>query len=96
MLAGLWLLGCTHTVVVTTHPVAQVTRRGVTFASPGEVVCPRLGACRVDVTQADYRPFIAKLRFHRLALVPSHVELVLVPEHGPAGTWTPEDQGLVR
>lgn len=49
------------------------------------------GLQRLDLVEGLWHP----LRGLRKA--PSRrVTLVLVPEHGTSGTWTPEDQGLTR
>lgn len=86
----IFALACARIVAVEARPEdAAVTRGAQVVALPGDVRCPAIGACRVAVTRDGYRPLDVVLKGR-------HVELLLVPDHGPAGTWTPEDQGLAR
>lgn len=81
--------GCAHHMTLTSSPPGAVvslgeTRVGVT---PLDVPVPLLGTRVLHVELTGYRPLTVELGlFPPLAL-----ELLLVQEHGAAGTWDPED-----
>jgi hypothetical protein len=85
--------GCaTHVRVESRPPGALVTaRNGDAFSTPDKVYVGFWPFARraVVVTAPGYRPADVRLKIgvHR-------VEVVMVPEHGPSGTWTPESEGL--
>ncbi|TNE84220.1 MAG: hypothetical protein EP330_30330 [Deltaproteobacteria bacterium] len=78
---------------VVTLKVAPFNRQEITVSAPGyrpltvDVRHREARAWRY-LTDAVFRPktFTGAPR--------GHLELQLVPQHGPAGTWTPESEGL--
>ena len=88
------LIGCFgHSkVTVDTRPTGATLEWKETVAtSPGTVTVPFYPFARrkVQVSSPGYRPVTVILRRKD-----HQIEVVLVPEHGPVGTWTPEGQGL--
>lgn len=85
--------------VVTTPTTAHVVwypfrRVRLTVAAPGyRTLTAHLGRHEFSTWQmlgdGVYHPFAIFRSVPR-----REVDFVLVPDHGPAGTWTPEDQGL--
>ena len=88
--AGLAALGAgcaPYRLPVVTHPVGasvSVDTKHVGVA-PMDAPVPLLGRTDVLVELSGYRPLHARLGLFR----PRAIELLLVPEHGGAGTWDP-------
>ncbi len=93
--------GCVRHVMLTSDPVgARVERRGEELgATPIELDVWKLpfSPQRVTLSLAGYRtvelPLNYKLGWFRMRTTQ---QMVLVPEHGAAGTWTPEDARKAR
>ena len=89
------LLGCAAKVQVESRPPGALVTlpNGDTMTTPNEVYVGfwPWARKRVVVTSPGYRE--ARIRLRRGI---RHVEIVMIPEHGPAGTWTPEGEGIDR
>ena len=89
------LVGCATKVRVESRPPgALVTlRNGTSSNTPDDVYVGfwPYARKRVIVSSPGYReaPILLRRGIRR-------VEVVMIPEHGPAGTWTPEGEGLER
>lgn len=86
--ALLLLVACLHPVAVTSHPSGAVVSFGGQIVGQAPVTVPvplRGGEVMVEV--AGYRPYVRRLTWW----TPRRLEIRLVAEHGPAGTWQPED-----
>ncbi|MES2643771.1 MAG: PEGA domain-containing protein [Myxococcota bacterium] len=82
-------VGCTHRVALLSDPVGAYVTMGETRVgvAPVEIVVPAFGGRVVSVQRTGYRTVELKLPL----LPPREVEVRLVPEHGGAGSWDPED-----
>lgn len=93
MLLLLLLAGCAHRVELTSSPPgAMVTWRG-RRVGPTPVVL-KVRPFQTGVVTArlgGYRPYEAELGPPKLLRRGSRIELLLVEEHGAAGTWTPDE-----
>jgi hypothetical protein len=81
--------GCAHHVALTSAPAGAYVslggeRVGVT---PLELRVPLVGTRALHIEMVGYRPLDLTLP----ATPPSAIELLLVREHGGAGTWSPDD-----
>ncbi len=100
-LALLVLLGCTYTLRVVSEPSPALVQLqdGRRISTPGEVKLRwrPLRRTTATVTAAGYRPL--EVALHRLRLRSGRafsgqrgeVLVVLVPEHGPVGTWSADE-----
>jgi hypothetical protein len=92
----LWLAACAYRVNLTSLPMpARVTLPdGSVVVTPVEVQARWVpfGAHQITVDAPGYRPLTVDLR--RSGGPNGEVRLVLVPDHGPAGTWSTEDENL--
>lgn len=81
--------GCVHRVTLVSHPAAAYVTVGETRAgvAPVELEVPLFGERRVSVQRSGFRTVDLRLPF----LPPREIEVRLVPEHGGAGSWDPED-----
>jgi hypothetical protein len=99
---ALWLAACVYRVTLATEPapVQIALPDGSVVATPAEVSLRWVpfGHQVVTASAPGYRPLTIDLR--RTEVRWPHwlrgasrrkVELLLVPDHGPAGTWRPED-----
>lgn len=88
--------GCARRVIVQSDPPGATvrTKRKMLGPTPYERRVWWVPFARQEVTVAmsGYRPVTVDLRPH-LGLVRAETvhEVVLVPQHGPSGTWLPED-----
>ena len=82
---------------------------GATITTPGEIKARWIPWKRrpIEASSPGYRPLRMDLREHDVTMwhslglvthpfrkVDGRIELILIPEHGPAGTWTPESEDL--
>lgn len=84
----LLLLACAHRMQVASHPVGAVVLLDghVVGQTPIEVAVPLRGA-DLSVELGGYRTFTRHITWWTRR----RFEVRLVTEHGPAGTWAPED-----
>lgn len=93
--------GCIRHVLLTSDPIgARVERRGEELGTtPLEIDVWKLpfSPQRVTLSLPGYRTVEMPLN-HRLGWLRMRTtqELVLIPDHGPAGTWTPEEAREAR
>jgi hypothetical protein len=103
---ALLLLGCVHRIEVTTIPAGATLYRAQTHLGEAPAIVPMriFSSTRIEARLPGYRPvrgmgtasfFVDFLTLHwprALGLQPrGTVEIRMMPEHGPVGTWTPED-----
>ncbi|MSQ03873.1 MAG: hypothetical protein EXR71_18625 [Myxococcales bacterium] len=88
---GLLLIGCIHRVEVTTLPEGAMLYRKQTQlgAAPVTVRIPMFSATEIEARMTGYRTVTSRLRGVGMR-TKGKVELRLVPEHGPVGTWEPD------
>lgn len=92
-----WLVACLVRVPIETSPIAgEVRWEGERLRTPAEVPVRWVPWRRATVVVAapGYRVVRVPLRLGWGPLSPRRVapvRVLLVPDHGPAGTWTPED-----
>lgn len=105
ILATFAMQGCAYRVELRSlpEPVLVELPDGSRVSTPSEArfVWAPFNHQRVRVTASGYRPLEVDLRKHDVRLkrllgrpfkrVKGEVEFVLVPTHGPTGTWTEED-----
>jgi hypothetical protein len=87
-LLALLLVACVHRVQVSSDPIgAVVTVDGrILGPAPARVEVPLKGA-ELTLQIGGYRTFTRHLTW----FTPRRLEVRMVAEHGPTGTWTPED-----
>lgn len=97
----LLLLGCLQPLHVSADPVGAVMKLpdGQSVALPADVslTAPLFTKPEVRVSAPGYRTLVLQVRRLRNGPWLSHsnaVHIVLVPEHGPSGTWTQKSEGL--
>lgn len=101
---ALWLGACAYRVTLTSAPdgarVELPSGRVVATPATARLEWVPFGHQRVTASAPGFRPMTVDLRDSEVRL--GHllhrserrvVELILVPEHGPAGTWTRDDVG---
>lgn len=92
LLALLAVPGCAHRVRVDTLPRgAVVTYRGTRGTTPVDLKVRAFGPRKITVRLAGYRTWEGRLPASTWYRGYTELDLILVEEHGAAGTWTPED-----
>ncbi len=101
---GLLGAGCTYPVLLRSEPpgaLVTVVRTGEVVSTP-TVVRLRFPE-RVEIRADGYRPFDARLRRREVSwlrqvatpdpavVARGDIEIHLVPDHGPSGTWTEQE-----
>ena len=94
MILGLLLVGCPYHVDLTASPTAAevILPSGEIVTTPARVRLRWVpfGHQRVEVRAPDHRTLTVDLHTSEIGLR-HEVTFLLVPEHGPVGTWDPEE-----
>ena len=108
LLTAALVAGCAYKVRVETVPAGATveTPRGQRLTAPGQLKLSAVPFAqqRFKVSAAGYRTLEGDLRWTGVQTVAQPgtmigirryklIKIVLVPDHGPAGTWTPDDVG---
>lgn len=82
-------MGCRGHVTLVAHPVGAYVTAGKTRVgvAPVDLPVPLIGGRRATVERTGYRTVNLRLTM----VPPRKIEVRLVPEHGGAGTWDPDD-----